>query len=90
MTANPFKAIVPISPEDMVAARATELLTYTCTTEFDRIAHTLRVWGGRAGVLAVATIGAHKPAAEKCTHPAPVIWHNADLPELTLPPETSS
>ncbi|MFI5501038.1 hypothetical protein ACIA5E_18425 [Nocardia asteroides] len=217
MTNNPFKAIAPITPEDMVATRATELLTYTSTTEFDRLAteygfvnralaqrfvealldigidydglaqieitrsttdailvrqaatgpklmvwsaatmeaftvcaangrliwhepfdqpvadgvaaatisaekaielaaHTLRGWGARAGmlrlnlarsrgmdmprlhriasaealVLAVATISAHNPAAEQCTHPDPVIWHSADLLELSQPPETSS
>ncbi|GGN66095.1 hypothetical protein [Nocardia rhizosphaerihabitans] len=35
---SPFGAFAPITPEDMVGDRATELLTFTCTEEFDRLA----------------------------------------------------
>ncbi|MFD4433262.1 hypothetical protein [Nocardia sp. NPDC058497] len=41
-------------------------------------------------VLEIATIGAHNPAAEQCTHPDPAIWRTADLVELWQPPETVS
>ncbi|MFJ2834231.1 hypothetical protein ACIO52_02595 [Nocardia sp. NPDC087230] len=35
---SPFGAFAPISPEDMVRTRATELLTFTRTEDFDRLA----------------------------------------------------